>query len=281
MRALHINRTGPFFLRNSGEYTVEDFEILTTVLSALKWREKNGSIKMVTDSVGAEFYKSRGMEDLWDDGTDIALDDISVDERMFWAAGKLYALRREKAPIAVIDTDFIVWDSILFDALPPLCAVHDEPLYPDVYPSPEVFRMKDGYTLDPSLDIGVNALNTAFFVIRDQRLLKRYTDEAVRFMENALPTGDSLTYMVFAEQRLLPMCAKAEGIEYGTFSTLEKLFKNGDGFFTHTWGMKQQMRDDARLREAFCRRCIGRIISDFPQYEAMLRGIQETEKYFS
>ena len=281
MRALHINRTGPFFLRNTGEYTAEDFEIFTTVLSALKWREKNGTIKMVTDTAGAKFYKDRGMEELWDEGIEIALDDIPVDERMFWAAGKLYALRREKTPIAVIDTDFIVWDSILFDALPPLCAVHDEPLYPDVYPPPEVFKMKDAYAFDPSLDTGVNALNTAFFVVQDQRLLERYTGEAIRFMEGALEGGDSLTYMVFAEQRLLPMCARAEGIEYGTFSTLERLFKNGEGFFTHTWGMKQQMRDDPMLREAFCRRCAGRIIRDFPQYGKMISDIPEIKKYFS
>ena len=55
MDAIHINWTKPFKNRFNAPYEVEDFEILTTILSALKWREKNGNIKMVTDSVGAQY----------------------------------------------------------------------------------------------------------------------------------------------------------------------------------------------------------------------------------
>ena len=45
MDAIHINWTKPFRNRFNSPYEVEDFEILTTILSALKWREKNGIIK--------------------------------------------------------------------------------------------------------------------------------------------------------------------------------------------------------------------------------------------
>ena len=32
-----------------------------------------------------------------------------VNKEIFWAAGKVYALSMEDGPIAMIDTDFIVW----------------------------------------------------------------------------------------------------------------------------------------------------------------------------
>ena len=50
VKGFHSNWTRPFFTLNKDkEYFIEDFEILTTILSALKWREFNGSIKMITD----------------------------------------------------------------------------------------------------------------------------------------------------------------------------------------------------------------------------------------
>ena len=56
IKAFHSNWTTPFFKMNPNkEYYIEDFEILTTIISALKWREKNGSIKMVTDEIGANY----------------------------------------------------------------------------------------------------------------------------------------------------------------------------------------------------------------------------------
>lgn len=281
MNAVHINWTKPYFERHSGDYSVEDFELLTTVLSALKWREKNGSIKMITDTVGAEYYRRNGMEELWDGGIHVSLDDIKEDAYMFWAAGKLHALRNESAPVAVIDTDFIVWEEILFDKLPDLTVIHDEELYPDVYPDVNAFRMKGAYRFDPSWNWHLKALNTAFYIIKNKKLLDVYTNEAIYFMENAEPQDDPLRYMVFAEQRLLPMCAAKLGCEVKTFSTLERLFKHGEGWFTHIWGMKQQMRDDAYLRDAFCRRCAERIRRDYPYWAEKLKKVETLSRYFS
>ncbi len=280
LNAVHINWTKPFFVHNSGEYSVEDFEILTTILSALKWQEKNGSIKMVTDTVGREYYIRNGMEALWDGGIEAALDNIHENPYMFWAAGKLHALSRENAPVAVIDTDFIVWEEILFDKLPQLAVIHDEELYTDVYPDINSFSMKEGYRFDVNWNWHLKALNTAFFVIKDEELLHEYTKKAISFMNSANECDDPLTYMVFAEQRILHMEAVRMGKEVMCFSTLERLFRNGEGWFTHIWGMKQQMRDNNGLREEFCCRCIGRIIQDYPEYEKMLRGIDVLKHYF-
>ena len=77
IQGFHSNWTKPFFTLNQNkEYFIEDFEILTTILSALKWREFNGSIKMITDINGAEYYKKLGIEKLWDGGIFTYLEDI-------------------------------------------------------------------------------------------------------------------------------------------------------------------------------------------------------------
>ena len=101
MDAIHINWTKPFRNRFNAPYEVEDFEILTTILSALKWREKNGNIKMVTDSVGAQYYKKTGLDVIWNSVENI-LDNVDVNSNVFWAAGKIFALKEQNAPVARI-----------------------------------------------------------------------------------------------------------------------------------------------------------------------------------
>lgn len=279
MHAIHSIWTKPR-LRN-GKFYQDDFEILSTVLSALKWREKNGTITMVTDSTGFEFYKSRNLLGLWDDVT-TDLDNIpdTIDANMFWAAGKLFALKTADTPVAVIDTDFIVWDRLAFDNLGDLTAIHAEELYSDVYPDIYHFRMKRGYVFNPDFDWRIKPLNTAFYVLKNENLRNVYISEAEKFMKYA-DNGDNLTYMVFAEQRLLPMCANMLGIKTNEFSTLEKLFCDGERYFTHTWGMKQQMREDSSLRRDFCMRCARRIKDDFAEFIPILQNVPEIADYFA
>lgn len=276
MKGLHINWTAPFFARRSGEYFVEDFEILTTILSAASWKAKNGEIKLCADKQAIEFYKEAGLLNLYDEIEELKVDK-DINPEMFWAAGKLFALRNQKAPVAVIDTDFIVWDEILFDKLGECTVIHFEDLYADVYPGREFFEMKEDYEW-PQLDWSLKACNTAFMVIKSDLLIQEYTQMAVNFMKNAKNTGDPLKYIVFAEQRLINMCAKRLGIATESFSDLKKLFANGDGCFTHTWGMKQQMRDMPWLRHDFCMRCLSRIRRDFPEYiQAAERAVRKKQ----
>lgn len=266
MNALHVNWTAPFFKRRgkNEKYFIEDFELLTTMLSALKWREKNGTITLCADGAALGYYNSLGLLELYD-GVEELVVDGGIDPEMFWAAGKLFALKKFGGPAALIDTDFIVWEEILFDKLGECTVIHFEELYPDVYPPAEFFKLKDGYEWQP-FDWSLKACNTAFAVIKSPELIKYYTDTAIDFMKNAEDCGDALRYMVFAEQRLINMCAARLGIEVRAFSQLERLFEHGEGCFTHTWGMKQQMRDTKWLRRDFCLRCADRIKRDFPRF---------------
>ncbi len=278
MNAIHINWTKPYCIKTDAPYSAEDFEVLTTILSALKWREKNGSVKMITDRCGREYYQKNNLLGLWN-GVEELLDDIDVNPNVFWAAGKLFALKAQTAPVAMLDTDFIVWEGIDWDSIPEAAVIHFEELYPDVYPDRERFKLS-GFELDNDFDWSLMACNTALCVIKNNDLLKYYTDTAIKFMRSADERDDRLTYMVFAEQRLLPMCAKKLGIEVGAFSNLERLFRDGENRFTHTWGMKQQMRDNNALRYDFCRRCVNRIVHEYPHMYTIIKNIDCLKRYF-
>lgn len=280
MNAVHSIWTKPRRY-STGGFFIEDFDILTTILSALKWRELNGRIKMATDSVGLEFYRSRDMLGIWDEVT-TELDELpqTVDPEVFWAAGKLFALAGASMPTAILDTDLIVWERIAFDKLADLTVIHREDIVPGTYPDISVFKMKDGYSFAPELDINERPVNAAFYVIKNEKLRNEYIRAANEFMDNA-EGKDRLIYMVFAEQRLLAMTAKRMNIEIDEFSDMERLFQDGARAFTHIWGMKEQMRRDPKLRRSFCLRCVRRILADFPKYEGVLRGIDELKPYFA
>ena len=275
MKAIHVDWTKP-----SEHAEKEDFELLTTILSALKWREKNGEINLITDTYGKNYYKKLGLDIIWNSVSD-SLDKIpdTINPRVFWAAGKIFALKEQSAPVAVMDTDFIVWEALPFEKYGDVSAIHFEELYGDIYPPIEYFKMKDGYSFG-NLDWSVPASNTAFYVVKNPDFIKTYTDEAIRFMENADISDEPLKYMVFAEQRMFSMCAEKLGIKPQSICSLDDLFSN-NRTFTHTWGMKQQMRHDCNIRRDFCKKCIRRIEADYPQIVPLLKdtGLYRTGKY--
>ena len=65
MNAIHIDWTRPSMTAQK-----EDFDLLTMVLSALKWREKNGEIHLITDTLGKQYYKETGLDILWESVSD-------------------------------------------------------------------------------------------------------------------------------------------------------------------------------------------------------------------
>ena len=273
MHAIHTHRLPA----DCGAFYAEDFTIFSMILSAMKWREKNGTITMVTDSESARYYQETGLEQIWDH-MDAVLDDMdkAIDRNIFWASNKLFALSRQKAPCVILDTDFIVWEHIDFDALhTPLAVIHREPLYPDVYPNlPEFFPPSAGFNSQ------VLPCNTAFAYINNQQFLKAYTKTAIRFMKRHKSGSDRLIYMVFAEQRLFSICADRLELPIYSFSELDQLFTREDNqLFTHLWGFKEQMRQDYNIRYDFCKKCALRIQRDFPALIPVLERIDSLVQY--
>ncbi len=267
----------PFFVRHPGkEFQVEDFELLTTILSAMEWRKHNGSIRMIGDKAACGYYESLGLDILWDDGLHPILDDripADLSPDCFWAAGKLYALREMPAPCVMIDTDFIVWQDLMPDIQENAIAViHREAVHNDIYP--DISPLKTQCRFFPEVtNWDAEACNTALSYFRDQDFKDYYARHAIGFMEHSPQADDPLIYMVFAEQRMLALCADACGIPIHALSTLPELFSSKQTKFTHTWGFKQQMRDNPALQRAFCQRCLVRIQTEFPQLMPMIEKI--------
>ena len=284
LRAFHSNWTRPFFVRGADRpYAVEPFELLTTALSALAWRRENGPIRMICDSEAERYYESLGLCFLWDEGVHPLLDAVpqDVNAMAFWAAGKLYALSAMPSPCVMIDTDFVCWKPLspLVEGLD-AAAIHREDIMPDIYPGPAAFPQTHGFDF-AALDWSVQPLNTALAYFGDDAFRRYYTDTAIRFIRSSPGADDVLTYMVFAEQRLLAMCAAKRQARVKALSDLPALFGGAQqGYFTHIWGFKQQMRDEAALDEDFSRRCAARLRRDFPDAAARIARVPALTRYF-
>lgn len=274
MDAFHIISTAPFFAKNNGAFALEDFDLYCAVISALQWRRDGSRIFLYCDRAAADYVRNSGLETVWDEVRDTVPDDLEgIDPQMFWAAGKLFALRQMAAPCVMIDTDLIVWHKPEFGRA--LIAAHREDLNPDIYPALEYFRAP-GHSI-PDFSREVLPLNTAFMYMPDNSLKEFYTSQAIAFMKSAERCDDRLKYMVFAEQRMAAMCAEFTGTPVETLLEKEFLFFPQDKY-THLWGAKQQMREHPVLREEFIWRCIARILRDFPEWEWTIDRIKEAAR---
>lgn len=275
MKAFHT-------LRTRENFSAADFEIFTMILSALKWREKNGAIKLVTDSRGAEYFNRLGLSAAWNE-IDTSLDEMNLrgwDEKIFWAGAKLFALSRQVAPVVMIDLDFIAWQRLDFAPFATnIAVIHREEVNNSIYPDKNFFRLKNGQNLPAALDWSVEACNTAFAYFGANDFIKRYTNFAFELMTSLDTTDDVLSYMVFVEQRWAAMCAALMHREIFSLSSLENLFGR-QKYFTHLWGSKQKFRDNLKASENFCRNCARRIQHDFPCWAEKLRASQWAGKYF-
>ena len=152
---------------------------------------------------------------------------------------------------------------------------------PDIYPGPAAFRCTQGFDFD-RFDWSVQPFNTALAYFGKDSFRRYYTDTAIDFIRRSPQADDVLTYMVFAEQRLLAMCARQRSIRSAALSDLPSLFGGEQqGYFTHVWGFKQQMRDDPLLYEDFCRRCAARLSRDFLEAAAQIAAIPTLSPYFT
>lgn len=271
IKGFHTLWTAPFFQNNDRDtYDMQDYELLTMILSALMWRKNNGPVTMYGDSRAIDFIGEKGIADIWDGGLKEIHVPGSVPPRVFWAAGKLYALRLVDMPSVMVDMDLIVWKNVsgYIDGAD-VCAIHREGLYPDVYPDKSFFNMNDSYSFDSDWDWDEPAVNTCMLYIRDNEFKNYYVDKAVDFMENCLEKDENLCHMVFAEQRMLALCARQKGIEVSSFFPEAADIERQD-MFTHIWGYKNILKFNYQKRVEFNRKLCDRIERDFPEYAGLV-----------
>lgn len=287
MRAIHITHTAPFFAREINkqkEFSICDSDQLSTILSALKWRENNGDICLYTDTVGYNFYKNNNMLQIWDGGINIeALNniDLNIDFEIFWASGKLIALSNEKSPCVVIDTDFIAWINIspLIKNENDTICIHKEEILENVYLPSHLLKVPNNYCFNKKFDWTEKPCNTAFIYFGNDKLKNYYIKEAFKFMNNNKEKPDEfVSQMVFAEQRLLPMCGKILNLEVKSFMTINELFSEQEKF-THIWGHKEILRKNEEESERFCVGIAKRIFNDYKNKYKFIFKIPVIDKY--
>ena len=239
LRGIHIQSTSPS--RPVGQrYHPSCLEVSSIVLSALLWRKNCGTIKLYTDSVFYAFITSNGLTDCWDGGIDTSIIEAippSVNQKVFWAAAKLFALRDAEAPVAMVDGDLFFWRNISKMIDPECVTVLHREDFLECYVSKELLGIPPGYQFDKRWDWKQYPCNTAFAYFPQDEFKDTYTEEAIRFMtgnlgEDAKPSSQ----MVFAEQRILPMCAKCNNIPVKTL--IDDPFDDKNTLFTHLWGAK-------------------------------------------
>ncbi len=271
MNAIHIASSAPAFAKGKNTFSAEDFDLYCTVLSALCWRKFNGNITLCADSVCAEYYRRIGISDVWNDIKVCVADDLEgIDPLMFWAGGKLLALREVSAPVVMMDTDFIVWKTLEFGS--EIIAAHREDISDGIYPPLSYFRT-NGHII-PDFSEEVLPLNTAFFYVPDNDFKEFYTSQAISFMKSAERCGEFLKYMVFAEQRLAAMCADYTSAPVKTLLNKDELFRP-QGDFTHLWGAKQAMRHHPDCLVDFIGKSKNRLFTEFGEYAYLADVIDE------
>lgn len=266
MNAIHIASFAPAAAKGRREPAVEDFDLYCTALSALQWRKNGGQITLCCDSKFAEYYMRIGFSDIWNTINVCIADDLErIDPLMFWAGAKLLALREMNAPVVMIDMDFIAWNNPVFGD--EIIAAHREDISDGIYPPLSFFQTR-GHIL-PDFSEDVLPLNTAFLYVPDNDFKEFYTSQSIAFMKSSVKCDDYLKYMVFAEQRLVAMCADYTGMPVKTLLDKDVLFRPQSDF-THLWGAKQAMRDNPRLRTDFLAKCRMRLLRDFPEYKYII-----------
>lgn len=283
MKAFQVLRT-----KNSADFQVADFEIFTMILSAQEWKKYNGEIFLYTDTIGKQIIEDAGIYEIWDGVyTSLnAMDNFGIDENIFWAGAKIFALAYNPPPCVMIDLDFILWRPLNFDRFKnELAVIHRERTDLPCYPRADFFNFEDDFTFPENLNWELEPCNAAFVYFGNKRFIKMYRDFAFEFMNAVAPLEtqkgwDLLPYMVFIEQRWFAMCAEICNVKVHSLSNMQKLFNGEQKFYTHIWGHKQYLRDNPAEAEKFCRDCAGRISYDFPEFAEKFSKLERWQKYF-
>ncbi len=254
---------------------LQDYELACLLLSVAAYENYNGRTRLYADKRAGAFFMERGLDRIFSRGMEEFDVPEEIDPKVFWAAGKLCALKLEDMPSVMIDTDLIIWKPLgrqLRDKS--VAVIHREDLNPAIYPDPGSFPLKNGYSYPKSWDFMTRPANTAMLYIRDNDFRDYYVEESLRFMKNLGPSEDNLCPMVFAEQRILPMCAGARGLSVHSFCSSMEGLREQD-VFTHLWGHKNVLKFNMDERRGFIRRCLKRLRAEFPQMYDIAAGLPE------
>jgi len=261
--AFHVLWTKPS-ARSGKAFSMNNAEMLTLIVSVLMWQKHNGTIKLYTDKIGYAFIKEYDLVNLWDgiDTETLENNDYPIDSEVFWAAGKLIALEAHATPCVMLDTDLIVLRPIshLLNSNS-IVALHAESLHPDTYLNPSFLKLQVGFKFPAYYNWEALPSNTAFLYIDDDSFKTFYLNESKRFMfHNEEKPEELVSQMVFAEQRLLSICASYK--EIPITHLLTDPFTLSNDTVIHLWGFKNLLRQSKSVQTIYCRQLIKTVSND-------------------
>ncbi len=289
-------------------FQLPDYDLLLTILSILKWRQLNGPIRLYGDSVVISLFAELGILELWDDYNTEVLDSIdgsSINPSLFWAAGKFFAYLNEKTPCVSLDTDMVVWRNLnRFYAGFDLRFTHWEAVKGLIwYCRRKNLKRPPSYSFKRAWNWGQTmAANAAIVYFGHQAFKDYYAREAIRYMTNnslGLTFSDDVRpELLFAEQRLLTMCAREMNLvaqpflraiwspERLWFTKHDERFSewiffqlNNQPLFTHAWLYKRYIKDNLEARRNYCRDLVRAIMFEFPDQARLLENIEGMQDY--
>jgi hypothetical protein len=274
--AFHVLWTKPV-TANGKHFSMNNAEVLTMVVSALMWQKHNGSIKLYTDNCGLEFIRSMELSALWNGGIDTELlenNDYPIDPEIFWAAGKLIALEAQACPCVMLDTDLIITRPVqhLLEHTA-ITALHSEALQPEIYLPPSLLKKPSGFNFPDDYNWNTLPSNTAFLYIRDKSFKNFYLNESKRFMfRNMEKPTEMVSQMVFAEQRLLSICADHHCLPISYL--LSNPFSLTNSSVIHLWGFKQLLRQNENVQTIYSKQLIEKFGEELSAYPLFIPYIE-------
>ena len=275
--AFHVLWTKPV-TTGGKHFSMNNAEILTMVVSALMWQKHNGSIKLYTDKAGYAFIRSRKLLALWNGGIDTELlenNNYPIDPEIFWAAGKLIALEAQACPCVMLDTDLIVTLPIQHLLEPTgITALHSETLQPEVYLPPSLLKKPSGFSFPDDYNWNTLPSNTAFLYIRDKSFKSFYLNESKRFMFwNMEKPTEMVSQMVFAEQRLLSICADRQHLPITYL--LSDPFSLLNSSVIHLWGFKNLLRQNENIQTIYSKQLIEKFEEELSLYSVFTTYVEK------
>lgn len=251
---------------------------------------KLGQVRLVTDSVGARFVERLGLEPFYNGGISTTLDRVPqvIPPRVFWSAGKLFALRETEGACVSLDCDAILWRPLSRGLK--AAALHSECTEWVYYRRNRERYERFGFG-GSEWDWETPPYNAGIVFLRDPAGASAYGETAVRFMhdfgrwlarhgESGAAVEDHQDAMLFAEQRLLPMVLATRGVRLTALGELHpcapQLRRNAR--CTHLWFSKRWYDACAEARRAYCRHLEQHVARRHPEADALIqRWRRETD----
>jgi len=286
MNYFHAFWTRPQFRSTEEQETKEialwDFEALTWLCSALEIG-RHSPIRLITDSRGLKFVQRTGLDWIYNGGISTVLDSVpdQINRTIFWAAGKIYACQAVDSPCVGLDPDAILWQPLAPAA--PVMALHQEDKTWSVY---AVQREKYGWCGFDSdaWDWELEPFNLGVVYFESDALARSYAQTAIRFMTEfsaeaqrekfwgRSEADDFCDAMLFAEQRLLPMCMKRLGVKVEPIGRLQPNAPHleHNPICCHLWTSKGSYRVCPEARLLYVNFLIDHLLGHYPEAQPTL-----------